>query len=199
MTWETIRFFGQVRYFNLSYVVIVGVPVLAELYEVLYRVHYGVTLSLPFPLSLKVLYAASLSYALAVAVYQYFCPAIVKVYASSEAYLAACQESYERAYPDRRLEIVLANLTDSQHQIKNELVTLSGRLTTEFDASARRRIDELLHEFYPSCVQRFLLAEYAHAARRCSLAIYTAGVLYILGSACLVYLLVLKSIDVFRI
>lgn len=199
MNWLTIRNFGRVRYFNLSYLVLIGVPIIAETYELLYRLDTGSTISLTFPPTLKLLYIASIFYALAIAIYQYFCPTIIKVYETEEDYLEAKQEIYERIYPDLKYNIVLTNLDGTQEEIKQEIIDTKARYRQTMGDEKRLLKEELeqrLDLVYPGCVSRHLAHEYEKAQNRYRAAIYLSGVLYLLGTGLLVYLLVMKTITV---
>src|SRR2546430_370708 len=106
MKWSAIRALGKVKYFNVCYVVLIGVPLLAEIYINVHKLHSYP----PFPQPLKLLYLSSLCYAIGIALYQYFCPSIIKMYERDTDYLDSEFDIHLKARPDRRTEIVLANL-----------------------------------------------------------------------------------------
>jgi hypothetical protein len=110
MTWTTVRSFGKVRYFNVSYVVLIAVPILSELHYRAVNASESFANAVAFPSTLRWLYAASLFYALAIAIYQYFCPSIVKAYENVEDYVVTNHEIFVRAHPQHRLGIVMAHL-----------------------------------------------------------------------------------------
>lgn len=201
MTWLTVKAFGRIKYFNLSYVVMVGVPILAELYATIYSHITSSRVFLEFPLTWKLVYAASLCYAVAILIYQYFCPTIIKQFDDVEAYVTAYQPLYERAHPDRKYEIVLANLLPVQQESRQTLGDLHERLSTAQSdelSQIEDRYRDLLGTLYPACVQRFLVNGFENAKKdeRPS-AMFAAGALYIVGSLILAGLLIWKSVTVF--
>lgn len=189
MKWTTIRNFGRVKYFNLSYVVLFGVPILADLYQQLET--RGATFN--FPPNLKLLYAASLCFGVAIVVYQYFCPDIIKRYEAVEQYAESLRPLYERSNPDRKTEIILAHLEPTQQDLRMELAALQE---PKNDAE-RRRVVELHELVYSSCVQRYLVKEWRNAIASRQLARWTSALLYCTGTGILVWLLLLRAFDVF--
>lgn len=202
MTWLTVKAFGRIKYFNLSYIVLVGVPVVAELYATIYSHITSLRVLLEFPLTWKLFYAASLCYAVAILIYQYFCPTIIKQFDDVEAYVTAYQPLYERAYPDRKYEIVLANLSAVQQESRQTLVGLHDRLSSAKPdelSQYEEKYRDLLGALYPACVQRFLVNGFENAKNERPCAMFTAGALYIIASLILAALLIWKSVTVFAV
>lgn len=200
MTWKDIRTLGKVKYFNISYLVLFAVPFLADLYAILINKHLGVT---EFPFKFKILYASSVSYALAIAFYQFFCPSIIRRYENEHDYVKAFYEIDRDLYLDQKLEIVLSNLVTAQTQIKTEIQNLYDQYEQETiqtkKISVKRELNEKLDLVYEGCVKRHLLSEYNSKLTKNSWAIYPAGVFYVGGSIALLWLLIDKSIKVFSI
>ena len=153
VTWGTIRNFGRVRYFNLSYVVIVGLPVIVGGYEIISNSADFSTIEFQLPLNLKLLYAANLCYVIAISLYQFFCPPMVKSYENDEHYVDSQQALMERAHPDRKYEIVLANLLDNQDTERDRIITLMNRASGSLSEGRDQALQELNNELeflYPS-------------------------------------------------
>jgi uncharacterized membrane protein len=109
--WSTIRAFGNVKYFNISYGVLFLVPIAHELYSKSVPLMQFFGAPAPFPVTLRWIYGASFAFAIAIALYQWRCPEIIKRFGRSEdEYLTAEYESYQRALPNHKLNVVLANL-----------------------------------------------------------------------------------------
>ena len=193
LNWLSVRNFGHVKYFNLSYVVLLGVPLLAEIHTYLH-------LPFRFPTYFKFLYAASVCYAVAIAVYQYWCPDVIKTYENAHNYVTAWQHIYERAHPDRKLEIVLANLMPTQEELRRRLQEVQdcAGVAESSSSSSTQELNAIIEQVYPSCVQRFLLTTYESAAIRNRLAMWISGVLYVSGTAILVWLLIRRTVLVFN-
>lgn len=202
MDWHTIRNFGKVGYFNLSYVVIIGVPLLAEGYKAIYFALNEINLSITLPYTFKVLYLASLFYAMGIAIYQYFCPKIVKQYDTGQDYIDASQEIYERAHPDRKVEIVLSNLLPNQNEVRENITIFIRRIEnskSQRQEKARAQLLAIVDGLYPSCVQRFLVNQYRASLISKKWAIYLSGFLYVSGTLLMVYLLIHKTQVVFSL
>jgi len=199
MNWLTVRNFGTIKYFNLSYVVIIGVPLAVEAYRGMQFMLTSIELTTRFPTTFKALYLASLSYAIAVAIYQFFCPSIIKRYESEDLYVKAMRPLYEDAYPDKKLEIVMANLAGPQEDLLHLIVQLKA--TTEADPSndaARGRLIQTVNDVFSSCVQRFLINNYRAAQRENPVAIGASTLCYAIGTIVLAYHLVLRTLSVIR-
>ena len=192
MKWSTIRALGKVKYFNFSYVVLLGVPIMAEAYTVLKKLPKYPS----FPTSLKLLYVASICYAIGIALYQYFCPTIIKKHDSDVDYFEAEEDVHVNSRPDRKLEIVLANLLETQVDIRRRIVGL--RKLQNPNTAEREELDSLIETHYASSVQRFLLGEYNRANVSRRVVAWICATVYGAGTAIMIWLLVYKSIKVFE-
>ena len=206
--WTTVRYFGRVKYFHLAFVVIIGMPLLAQLYEVVLRtllkIPFDITLTFPF--TFKLLYLASLCYAIAIALYQYFCPTIIKNFETELTYVDAAQHIHEHSYPDRKYQIALGHLKESQEGIKNNLIVLRQELDNLFrDPAAKAQdrkeiqdnLNSLVDSVYPSCLRTFLIKEFDRARLKYPLALYSSGFFYSAGTLLLIFLLVRKTLHLF--
>jgi hypothetical protein len=153
-----------------------------------------------FPATLKLLYASTICYAIAIALYQYFCPRIIKLYETELDYVNSAYPVYLRAHPDKKVQIVLANLLQSQSDIKDQIEALKRELDDSLSGTndeLQQKLDSIVKAKYPSCVQRYLLTEYERATKKHPAVIWTAGLLYSAGTLLLLYLLFQKSLIVF--
>jgi hypothetical protein len=202
LTWSVIRNFGRVKYFNISYAVLLGVPILAESYKAIYSAVHLVNIDIQFPLTLKLIYLSSLCYAIAIAIYQYFCPETVKQYENEQIYVSAQQEILERAHPDRKCEIVLTNLLESQQGARVKIIDLQTQLAKVLTPDRDTIISELnklVDSLYPSCIQRFLIKQYRKELLTRPWARYISGILYLAGTLLLSYSLIEKTYSVFSV
>jgi hypothetical protein len=208
MDWLTVRNFGQVKYFHLSYLVIIGLPLFTQMYEVALRtaLKTPVNLSLTFPFTFKLLYISSLCYAIGVAVYEFFCPPIIKLYETELMYVDATQRMYERMSLDRKYSLVLSHLKDTQRDIRNNLIELKQKFDTRLSDPALKPFDlkevhenlkELLDFVYPSCIQTLLMKDFEDARGKYPLAIYTSGLFFMAGTFLLAFLLIRKTLHLF--
>jgi len=210
MDWIKIRSFGKVKYFNLSYVVLIGMPLLAEVYDYVHQLLAKMSIAIPlldgFPLTFKLLYLSSLLYAIGMALYQFFCPPLIKNFESDLAYVRASQEIYERSHPDKKFHIVLANLTDSQADVRQKLIAEKANhdkvlgdstSTTKDKNDALEKLYGMLNGLYPSCVQRFLVCEFLAEKNKYPAAIYISGCCFLGGTGLMLFLLFRKSARLF--
>jgi hypothetical protein len=192
MRWSNIRSLAHVKYFNVCYIALVAIPVLAEIYLHFQKPgHHSV-----FPWQLTCLYLSSICYALGLALYQFACPQIITQYERDTDYLQAEKEVHMNARPDRKVEIVLSNLLDAQMNIRDRLVSL--RMLREPNSTQTAELDSIIEEYYPSCVQRYLLAEYARKDLRLPCLIWICAILYLVGTAIMLFLVTWKTIKVFQ-
>jgi len=196
MKWSIVRGFGKVHYFNVSYLVLFAVPVLATIYSEVNQHN----LHLVLPMRLKVVYAASICYTIAIAVYQYRCPDIIKLYETDLDYVQATYPMYLRAHPDRKMEIVLANLLDNQLEIRNRVVNALRELNASVRPAndpVRQDLTTMVDSVYDSCIQRHLIGEYKTAQTVNPLAMWVSIAFYIIGTLLMVGFLIERSYTVF--
>jgi uncharacterized membrane protein len=173
--WSTVRAFGNVKYFNISYGVLFGVPIVHEFYARSVPLMQWFGAPAPFPITLRWVYGASLAFAVAIALYQWRCPEIIKRFGRNiDEYLKAEYESYNRALPSHRLNVVLANLDPELDRVDYARInTFLKQRNTEIDADreeAQKQLDELISRLHPDAVQRYLLK------REVARGIWTAGI-----------------------
>ena len=201
MTWSVVRGFGKVKYFNLSYVVLFAVPILAELHHKAVTASAMVAAALAFPVTLQWLYGASLSYAVGIALYQYFCPKIIKEFGTVEDYITHAHEVFLRAHPQHRVDVVLTHLDPHiDSEIQRRIEALLGSRETA-GASERlavqEELDKLIGSLHADAVQRFLAKEYRSQDRRAAVARWISFALYVVGTGILAILLIHRSAHVF--
>ena len=200
MKWTIVREFGKVKYFNVSYVVLLVVPILAELHTKAAAASKFFNESVAFPSTLRWLYAASLFYAFGIVIYQYFCPAIIKRFGNSDEYIADFHEIFLRAHPQHRLNVVLAHL---EPELDAEVRMMIEALLEKRDAAlggqrveVQKELDDLVDSLHADAVQRFLVNEYDVKNVKALVALWTSFILYVLGTLILLVLLLLRSVRV---
>lgn len=204
MNWLTVKNFGRVKYFNLSYVIMIGVPVLATIYQSVDSTWVKEYVNFTFPPAFKWMYGASILYAIGIAIYQIFCPSEVKRFDNSDEYVNVYQHIYERAYPDKKYNIILSQLTESQNDTRIKIQQMHQVLQTpSIDVIERKKIeseyDFLLGLVYPGCVQNFLIDRFEKQVKSKSVAFYISAVFYFGGTAILAYLIFMRACLVFSI
>jgi hypothetical protein len=196
LKWTTVRGFGAVKYFNISYGVLFLVPVLAELYEHAVPAMKWFGAPGPFPTTLKWLYSASVFFAIGIALYQYFCPKEIKRFGNADEYLKANYEIFLRANPAHRLEILIANLDpnidqDLYRRIDDLSVTAQG--AGEGGTAARGQLEKLVEEHHGNSIQRFLLNTFDRENVSRRVARWGSFLCYAFGATIVIILLVLRS------
>lgn len=202
LPWTVVRVFGSLTYFNISYGVLLLVPILHELYvrAVPFMVYFGAPGD--FPVTLQWLYGASLCYAFAILLYQVCCPDEVKGAATWEEYVQSQFETFQRLDPQHRIKIVLARLHKPSDAAWREEIEILHRKSINAETASERatalsQLDELLAKMHGHAVQEFLREHYQTQdiswlpVRWLSFAAYIAGCLILIG------LLIVRSIGVF--
>lgn len=202
LPWSVVRIFGSLTYFNISYGVLLLVPIIHELYARAVPIMGWFGAPGEFPLTLQWLYAASLIYAFAILLYQIFCPSEIKRHSQPEDYVRSQYEIFQRADPQHRIAVVLARLdpiNDADQRDKIEkLYRASANADTPTErASAESQLAALLSELHGHAVQNYLLEQYDLKNLRNPLARWLSLSLYISGCLILATLLVIRSISVF--
>ena len=199
--WSTVRGFGNIKYFNISYGVLFGVPIVHELYAraVPFMEWFGAPG--PFPTTLQWLYGASVSFAIAIALYQWFCPAEIKRFGNNEdEYVDAQYEIYKRALPNHRLNVVLANLDpDLDRDVYGRIKGLLDRRNSAMGESrlqAQKELDDIVERLHPDAVQRYLLKDYERLNLSKPPARWFSLGLYLFGTGVLLVLLGWRSYSV---
>jgi hypothetical protein len=189
-----------VKYFNISYVVLIVVPLIATSFETANeKFGYGFTM----PPMVKDLYFASIAYAIAIAIYQYRCPAIIKEYINAEDYLEKNLEQFKGIAPDLKFYIVLAHLNkNTQSESFNEVVELFANQEAEADPVRKTELkvllDQKLNEVYPGSVQAHLLKRYVNENKKDSAWCRLSGLFYLIGTSIVTWLLIIRTVIVFN-
>ena len=187
MDWQTIKHFGKVKYFNISYIVILLVPIIKEIFD---KINHNLNNKVYFiPYTVVLLYLASLFYALGIALYQFFCPKLIKSYDKVQDYIRDNMQIYLTAYPDLKLQIIRTNLTDIQKVSKEKIEMLVKEDTTLSRTALEKEMEILL----PSCVQHYLTNEYNTSLTKYKFLMLASFLFYIIGTGIIVFLLFRKS------
>ena len=192
--WLVIKSFGKVKYFNISYVALLVIPIYIDIAD---RIDGNLSL-LPVPDSIRYIYLASFLYALGIAMYQYACPTIVKNYDRIQDYIRDNYEILLNSYPDLKYNIVSANL---EKDIQKETIAKLQQLKVAADNGIKGKqkdVQELVDSFLPSCVQNYLTKEFNEALKSHRFWMITSLIFYVAGSIIVLILLIRKSLIVFN-
>ncbi len=159
--------------------------------------------TLTVPTTVKSLYLASIIYAIAIAIYQYRCPAIIKEYLNLQDYIDKNLEQFKNKAPDLKFYIVLAHLDkNTQTTSYNEIVDLYTKASLTLDESEKTKhkiaLDEKLNVVYPSSVQSHLEKKYNSENDKEWFSYWSSGVLYLAGSVIILTLLIIRTLIVFN-
>lgn len=196
LNWKKIKSLGQVKYFNISYGVIIIVPlIVSTLIMINEKFDYQYTI----PSSLKNLYFASILYAIAIAIYQYRCPSLIKDYKNLQDYIDKNLEQFKNKAPDLKFHIVLANLNKTtQNETYNEILEIYTALENNTSNTEKIKLkvelDEKLNKVYPSSVQAFLTKQYNDENSKDKFYYWTSGILYFAGSLIVLFLLIIRTV-----
>jgi hypothetical protein len=200
--WQIVRIFGGLSYFNISYGVLLFVPIMHELYTRADPIMEWFGAPAEFPITLQWLYAASLVYAVAILLYQIFCPTEIKRFSRPEEYVRSQYEIFQRADPQNRIAIVLARLhpQDDAAQ-RSRIETLYRSSVTAETASersnAKAELNAILSDLHGHAVQAYLLDQYDKSNLRYPFARWLCLACYGAGCVILATLLIVRSVSVF--
>jgi len=198
MNWSIIRNFGKVKYFNISYVVLIIVPLLAN---TLHVINKKFSYDLDVPPMVKSLYIASILYAIGIAIYQYRCPAIIKDYENKQAFIKDNIEIFMNKAPDLKLNIVLTNLNrDTQMESYNEVVSLYAKSKQEQSAFETAKLESQLNDklnfLYKGTVQSYLEKQFDADNTREPVSYWLSGIFYMAGTLIVIILLIMRTLIV---
>jgi hypothetical protein len=199
MNWLTIKNFGKVKYFNISYAIIIVVPLMPDILEMLNK---NFAFNFQLPLTVKSVYFASVIYVIAIAIYEYNCPPIIKEYENLQNYIEKNLEIFKNKTPDLKFNIVLANLTDAQSDIRTKITNLylsmEGTEESAEKLQLKIELDKELNEMFPSSVQNYLTTKYNKANIEKKKMRWISGILYLVGTTIIFVLLILKTFILFK-
>lgn len=198
--WTTVRGFGKVKYFNISYVILLVLPILFELHKKAAEASEFFKNTVDFPPTLRWLYAASFLYAIGIAIYQYFCPPVIKRFGNVDEYLTDFHQLFLRSHPHHRLNVVLTHLEpDIDSGIKNKIDQLTAKIDSTDGTDkieTQKELDTVIESLHADAVQRFLTKDYEAKNEGSPPALWASFILYVLGTLILLTLLILKSLYV---
>lgn len=200
MNWTLIRTLGNVKYFGISYGVLVGVPLLADLYVKANNANAAPDNLLSFPPTLRWLYFASFAFAIGFTIYQLFCPQEHRRFATSDEYLTNAFELYERSQPQHRKQIVLARLDSLiDATVIKEIKTLSEAVATADDCDRNKRqaaLTAYVDTLHADAIQKYLLLRFGDLDRSRPIARWATTISFALGGFVLLILFLLRSYTV---
>jgi hypothetical protein len=187
VNWRTVKRLTTTPFFHYIAFVVVGVPILAEIILLL-RGYYPL---LALPKILGVGFAASVLFLFSSTLYHHFCPSSVKEFQDEKAFAADNRSEYELSQRHRRLEVVLANLEDTEEEIRNQLQLLKQHKT-------ERELSAKLDDLYAMAIQRYLVQTYLRDMRASPLAIWLAALLYGGGAALALWIMFERVVAVYN-
>lgn len=198
--WSVVRIFGKVSYFNISYGVLFGVPILFELYANAVPVMRYLGAPGPFPVTLRWIYAASILFAIAIFFYQVFAPKEIKRFEYVDEYVKANLDIFQTAHTHQRLSIVLPHLDQSADGDAigkiNEFLTKIEQADGNDKLALERQLDEYLATLHKDAVNRYLIKNYELLNVSYPVARWVSFLAYIAGIAIVLILLILRSLPV---
>jgi hypothetical protein len=200
LRWTTVRGFGKVKYFNISYVVLLTVPIIVELHAKAAGASERFRELVALPPTLLWLYGASLAYAIGIALYQYFCPEDIKRFGNRDEFVRNSYEMFLRAHPHHRLSIVSSHLDPTiDAEVLNEIETRRDKIDSsagEEQRAAQAELDTYLASLHADAVQRYLIKKYNLENRQRTAALRLSFLLYLVGTGILLVLLIMRSVHV---
>jgi hypothetical protein len=170
MNWRLVRQVTKTPFFHYASYVVIGVPLLAELFNLVHPYYPRAR----FPHLLILGFVAGVMFVFSEIAFHFACPEIVQRYETETEYVKNHREEYEEAQRHQRINVVLPNLEPSENDIREELrVLVNNKNSVELN----KRLDIL----YPIAVGRFLWNEYRRQAASRVFAAWVAFLLYVTG------------------
>jgi hypothetical protein len=160
VSWISVKAFFHHPVIKTSYLVVVGLPIVLELMEAahvlprvstsIYEIFYSGILML----------VSRLIYGLAA-------PTEVKDYDTYHQYVEKHQENLLNYNPEKRVNVVLVHLDETEGAQRRQIEMLHGTLTQETDLtlkqSLKAQLSTIVDPIYPTCVIRYLQKEWGKA------------------------------------
>lgn len=167
MTWTLIKSSFNEKIFKISYFILFALPLIVEIVN---YVNAKLGSEYKIPISFMLLFSSSLLLLISYVIFKSCCPSIVQKYSDVNAFIDAEQEKKEKAFPDKKVEIVVAHLSRSQNESLNKILDLDKRIRQETDETKKinlkSELDKIVEPLFPGCIQRYLIKEWEIAERQ---------------------------------
>lgn len=153
MRWTIIKSILHNQVIKISYLVVIGLPIVLEILEALH-------LTPKVGRSIYEIFCSGVLLLVTILLYNIFGPGEITHYENIHDYVEKNAPTLNDAYPDQKKEIVMAHLDNAQSASKAKIVKLDKAIRDELHQGAK---DQLISELnatveplYPGCINRYL-------------------------------------------
>ena len=153
MRWTSIKALLHNQVIKISYLIVVFLPILIEIFHAL-KLKLAIATSV-----YEVFYSGLLLLAL-VLLYNIFGPPEITHYSDIHDYVNKNKDDLLIAFPDKKKQIVMAHLDETQSQLKASISELDLKIRAEIIPANKQvlenTLESILAPIYPGCVTRYL-------------------------------------------
>ena len=189
--WPRLKKLLNSPFFHYSAIVLIGVPLVAQLY-LSAEEHFG-KLPFAFPRILIIGFCGTALLFIAKEIFHHACPDEIKNFEDPVDYKDRYYATALQAHPDRRLEIVLANLDRTvENDIFLELTELKRTGNTP-------ELEKRLERLYPARVQSYLINQYLLSSQTKPFVRWTCFLFWVSGAMLLLYIMWNRLDEVWKV
>lgn len=157
MRWTIIKSFLKNPLLKISYIILVLLPIILEILDSLKVIPH-------YPQMIYNVYYSGVCIIVAFIIYSIFAPAQITKYEDSHDYLDKMLPILKEYNPNKRKNVVLAHLDETEKQQREQIETLYHRIDNENDVTAKNSLEanliNLVEPLYAGCATRYLLKEW---------------------------------------
>ena len=176
LRWTGIKSAYSNPLIKISYAVLIGLPIIIEILELYNK-------KIKFENSFYQIFYSSVGLLIMFLIYRIFAPSEIKDNADIEAFINRRKQTLNDYLPDKRKEIVLANLDDAQLESQKKIINLTKEIDEISDESLKQQklgeLNSLVDQLFPGCVTRYLEHQWINANTRVTIPLVTCAVIYI--------------------
>ena len=157
MRWAIIKSFLKNPLLKISYIILVLLPIILEILGSLKVIPH-------YPQMIYNVYYSGVCIIVAFIIYSIFAPAQITKYEDSHDYLGKMLPILKEYNPNKRKNVVLAHLDETEKQQRAQIETLYHRIDNENDVTTKNSLEtnltNLVEPLYVGCATRYLLKEW---------------------------------------
>ncbi|MBL7839368.1 MAG: hypothetical protein JNJ75_04445 [Cyclobacteriaceae bacterium] len=156
MNWSKVKALLNYKVLSISYIILAGVPLLIDFNKKIEEYFGKNTL----PETLICFFFASVFLGAALVLYKMRCDEVIQNYKDVGEYVNKELPGLLISHPDKKKQIVITHLSESQKESLDKIADLDRRIRAEtrpnLKSQLERELQQILDELYPGCVQRHL-------------------------------------------
>ena len=158
--WTIVKASFKNPVIRISYAVVLGLPILIEILEASKQ-------TVKIPSSVFEVFYSSLLLLISALLYTFTVPNEIRNYSDMHDYINKSRGDLLVAYPDRKKQVVMAHLDETQGELKSQVAMLDKTMREEPDPARKQnlgmQLDTLIEPHFPACVTRYLQKQWHRA------------------------------------